>query len=797
MTRTSQIPYCHVSQSKVLFKRYRVHLQFKQMFFDFIRAIAVLGVLIFLGFGCAQQDTGTGLISVRIEPDHFSITKGSVRRIKAVGVYKDGKISDISDSVIWSTSDITVSNIMKIGQNINNKWQVKGIKEGSVIIFATISEGISGTASLTITPSKLESLSIIPSNLFVHLGHVQQFTAIGTYSDGLKKDLTNRVNWSSSDASLPIISNTPGSKGLGISPPAGKITIMAVDPQTNIKGSTVITVTSTKLVAVTVDPVDKKMPLGSGQAFTATGTYVDGTTNDISTSVIWTVSVPSVAIVSNKADTKGVVKTLSVGETNIKATDPTVIISGSAGLTVTPPELNSIIINPSAASVFLGSVQSLSATGVYSDGTEMEITEFLIWTSSDASVVLVRDAEDSAIAANSVSIGATTIKATEPKTGITAVTQMTVKLPELVSIIIRPVAPNIYIGNKQPFKAIGIFSDGKKKNITAGVHWTSSKPAVAIISNARKYKGLAVSKRVGVATISAVFKNTGVKTETILKISEPKLVSITITPDSATIFSGDRQLFKAIGTFSNGKKKDLTKGVRWSSSQPSIVKISNTGKNKGLARSESTGAAVISAKAPELGVTGKASVSIAPAKLASVLIFPSNPSVIQGEVQSFSAKGIYSDGTSKDITRSIVWTSSNPSVADIIDSSDSGIVLMSVSAGTTEIKAASPHLNISKTTQMTVTQSKLVSIIISPSNPLLPLSRIQSFTATGIYSDGKQKNVTDHVHWVSLNPLIARISNSSRKKGHATSLSFGSTVISATDPDTGIRGETLLKAKTF
>jgi hypothetical protein len=60
-------------------------------------------------------------------------------------------------------------------------------------------------------------------------------------------------------------------------------------------------------------------------------------------------------------------------------------------------------------------------------------------------------------------------------------------------------------------------------------------------------------------------------------VSNVSLASIAITPANATIFNGQSLQYQAIGTYSDGSTADLTSTVTWTSSDNSIVTITNGG----------------------------------------------------------------------------------------------------------------------------------------------------------------------------------------------------------------------------
>ena len=88
-----------------------------------------------------------------------------------------------------------------------------------------------------------------------------------------------------------------------------------------------------KLVSIAMTPVNPSIVLGTTEQFTATGTYSDSSTKDITTSVIWNSSAKSIATISNAARLKGKATSKATGTTTITATSGSIL--GSTILTVT------------------------------------------------------------------------------------------------------------------------------------------------------------------------------------------------------------------------------------------------------------------------------------------------------------------------------------------------------------------------------------------------------------------------------------------------------------------------------
>src|SRR5271166_2220010 len=87
------------------------------------------------------------------------------------------------------------------------------------------------------------------------------------------------------------------------------------------------------LVSIAVTPANPSIGAGNQQQLAATGTYSDGSHQDLTSSATWTSSIPSSATVSSGGLATGV----AAGNTTIEAASGS--INGSTGLTITPPQL--------------------------------------------------------------------------------------------------------------------------------------------------------------------------------------------------------------------------------------------------------------------------------------------------------------------------------------------------------------------------------------------------------------------------------------------------------------------------
>ena len=123
-------------------------------------------------------------------------------------------------------------------------------------------------------------------------------------------------------------------------------------------------VSAPTLLSIAVTPASPTIASGNDQQFTATGTYSDGSTADLTSLVDWASSTPAVATIGA---TTGIAHGVSPGTSAISATLGTV--SGDTLLTVvdaTPPTVETPVLSPDPAAV--GATVSVTAAATDASG---------------------------------------------------------------------------------------------------------------------------------------------------------------------------------------------------------------------------------------------------------------------------------------------------------------------------------------------------------------------------------------------------------------------------------------------
>ena len=610
----------------------------------------------------------------------------------------------------------------------------------------------------TPAPASLTALQVTPGTMSIGAGATQQFTATGVFSDNSKKDMTASVQWSSSAAAIASID----ASGLAHAVDSGTVMITATSGAIQGTASLSITVAVVNLNAIAISPAASSIPVNTSQQFTATGTYSDGTSRDLTALVTWASSANGVATI----DVNGMAAGVAAGTANISATLGAV--TSSTTLTVNAPAIASIAVTPVGLTLGIGIHQQYTATAIYTDGSSQDLSSAVTWSSSAQSVATV----DNTGLATTVAAGTTTITATVGAFSDTST--LTVVAANLISIQVTPANPSIALGTNVQLTATGSFDDGSTQQLT-NVTWSSSDVNIASINSS----GLATSTGTGSVTISAT---SGTVSGTVsLSVTAATLQSIAVTPANSSMSIGTTRQFTATGTFSDSSTQDITGSVLWGSSNPAAATINN----QGLATSAATGVTVISATVGS--VVGITNLNVSNAKLVSITISPSNPRIEQGTLLKFTASGTFSDNSVATNLSGLSWKSSKPSIASMRSSG----LAFGKKLGSVTITASSS--GVSATTTLTVSNGTLTSIAITPANPSVAVNSTQQFTATGTFSDNSTQDVTFNTHWSSSVSSVATIANGPNGAGLATITAAGSTVIGGNSG--GITAQTTVTAK--
>lgn len=515
------------------------------------------------------------------------------------------------------------------------------------------------------------------------------------------------------------------------------------------------TLTSLVLTAASTSVV-----VGSNLSITAKAFYNDSSAIDVTSTATWSVAPTPVATISATGVLTGAVP----GAATVQAT-----FGGKTGtfaVTITAAELKltAIAVSAAASSVEVGNTVQFAAQGTYSDGSKSDITKKVTWTSSDTTLATV----SAQGVATAVAAGVVSVKATaDGKEGLAS---LTVTAPAaLTTITISATSTAVDVGATLTLVATGTYADGSKKTLSTGVTWTTSDATIATVSTA----GVVTGVKDGTATIKATVAG---KEGTLAVKVNPAIVlttlsSVAITASASTVTVGGKVQLTANEVYSDASKKDVTKTATWTSGTPTIATVDAAGQVTAV----KAGTVIITATSGSK--SGSVTLTITDVPLSTIQITPAQASIPAGTTQQFKATGTYADGSKREITAEVDWTSSLASAATISGAAANKGLATAKAKGTTTITAA--LAGKSATAELTITDAVLTSVVLAPAQPVIAKGTAVAVTATGNYSDSSTKDLTALATWTSSAPAVATVSNAEGSDGVVNGLTAGTTTITA------------------
>lgn len=700
------------------------------------------------------------ITALRIEPGRAALIIGGQLGLRAIGTFADGSEQDLTDSSRWSIDDPRVAAIGNGGAGLSGV--LTGLAGGMTLAHAQFA-GLVADAGVVVTSASLVSLVIIPPRISLSIGATSGLTAIGTFSDGSRIDVTAAVAWSSDDRAVAtVVGGQVTAQG------SGQTTIRAsLDGQ---MATALVDVGTGALTSIDVQPANAMTTVGLRTRYTAIGTFSDGRTADLSTSVTWTTGDTNLATISNVSGAEGQLLARAAGVTTVNATF--MGISGSTRVIIGDASLVSLTVAPIAPSVAAGTPVQFTATAIFSNGTQQDVTQQSAWSSSNTMVAAISPQGQ----ARTLARGTTTIEATFM--GVRGATTLRVTDAVIVSISVSPALASVIVGGTQAYSAQAIFSDGTQQPVTRQATWQSSDSNVAQIGSGGRNRGVATGLSPGTVTITATFN--GVSGTATLTVTSAQLISIQLTPFQPTLLSGDRVQMQAIAVFSDGTQRNITGQATWVSSSPNIAAVSTGGGgpgggNRGLVTGISPGMADI--RATFMGVTGSTQVTVTMAAIVQIQLTPFVPRIPVGLSLAMQATAFLSDGSSQDITLQATWTSDDPRIANVSTAGMSRGLVTGVAPGGTTIHAR--FLGMEGTALVTVTAETLQLITVIPGMIVARVGEVVPLAAQGQFSGGTIFDLTNFVLWQTDDAAVAQVSNGLGTRGQLTATGPGATQVRA------------------
>tara|TARA_Y100000590_G_scaffold210867_1_gene238900 strand:+ start:3715 stop:5412 length:1698 start_codon:yes stop_codon:yes gene_type:complete len=423
--------------------------------------------------------------------------------------------------------------------------------------------------------------------------------------------------------------------------------------------------------------------------------------------------------------------------------------------TTSSPDVFTVDITPQSPSIAIGSTLQL-ITSLKDEGGKAVNSGIgdVDWESSNTSVATI----SSSGLVTGISIGSVTItvRFTDNigwKDALGTV-MLRVSDQKVASVAINPQTINLGIGESS--QVLAVSKDENGDTITGlSISWTSSNTAVATVSSTGLITGVSKGESIVIASVG------GVSASASVSVTDVSATSIEITPSKGTLSIGQSSQLSARLKDARGNIIGQ-RNVSWSSSDTTIVTVSNAGMLTAISDGESTITASFE------GVSGFATVTVSGAPVASISVSSQSASISVGQTQQLTASVSDAGGNILN-DRIISWTTSNEASATV---SSAGLVT-GIALGSSTITVNSEGK--SATVVVEVSASPVSSVSVTPQSVKLSAGQTQQLSETVTDKDGKVLSGFVII-WSSTNSASVTVSNT----GLITGIAPGSSSITAT-----------------
>ncbi|HUM06762.1 MAG TPA: Ig-like domain-containing protein [Terriglobales bacterium] len=447
------------------------------------------------------------------------IANGTRLQMRAAAVLKDGSSLEVTSTpgIAWISSNPAIA-------TVGSNGFVASVSPGLTTISAKLGNQ-TGSASLQISDATIQSLAVAPNQATIGLGATQNIVALAIFNDStgnFQQDLSNSAAWSSDNTAVATVAFAKGLQEWVTANATGTANVSATFSDGHgkaVTGSAVLNVSSATLSGISVTPGNTGVTLGGGKQLIATGTYSDGTAQDLTIAADWNSASGAVAEVTPF----GFALAGSPGQTSVVAAfgfqtgASAVVVNPGAvvkidicAATVSDPLNNCPPLDPQTPVPPISFAKAvpygLVALATFADGSRADLTGSARWTSSNPSAVSVSD--DPAIpglvtgipyqgSVTGLVAGHVTITATAGGVSGSADVIVTDATPAFLTVT--PPNGAVHLGFPQQMTVVATFSDSTTQDVTPYVTWSTSDPTIAVVYPG----GLAYSSGIGPATLTA------------------------------------------------------------------------------------------------------------------------------------------------------------------------------------------------------------------------------------------------------------------------------------------------------
>ena len=353
------------------------------------------------------------LSAVEVEPSTITLAKGTSSTPRCTGIYSQDIKVDISDDATWALEGEGIEAIAEI-----DGAKVSALSEGEGTLRCAF-EGLSGTASLTVTDAELVTIAIEGATR-IPRGARTTLIAVGTFSDESIQLISEDVTWSYTPESADFFTLASGDNNQQFLTGDGTGSLTVTATFGDISQSVDIEFTENLLESLELRVAqpfggflpasELSLPAGTTVEIDVRGTYENGVSIDLTT-------LPNLQFAFEPSGiaeftSGGRIRALKFGETTMTVSAIGTDIAVTLDITVNFAVRTALNMTISEPQMQLGTTAAFKVTGVYSDGMEADDTPTATWISNAPEVASVSNGFTNSGEVTAKALGSAVITAT-------------------------------------------------------------------------------------------------------------------------------------------------------------------------------------------------------------------------------------------------------------------------------------------------------------------------------------------------------------------------------------------------